>query len=93
MATAGSTLKLWSRDNTLLTSFNLYAPVREVVFEPEGQSLAIAYLNEVYLVSDVEQLIDINRLLVYGCDWLKDYLKSNPQLTESERQLCDGIGD
>ncbi len=93
LATVGSALKLWSRNGSLLASVNLYAPVRYVDFAPNDQSMAIAYLNRVFLVPDIEQLTDIDRLLVYGCDWLKDYLTTNPQLSQSERQLCDGLGD
>ncbi len=92
LATAGSDLRLWSRDGTLLASVNLYAPVRYVDFAPKGQSMAFAYLNQVFLVRDVEQLTDIDRLLAYGCDWLKDYLRTSPKLTQGDRQLCDGIG-
>ena len=93
LATAGAdhTLKLWSRDGTLLASLTLDAPVRDVVFRPDGQSMAIAYLNEVILVRDIEQFADIERLLVYGCDWLKDYLRTSPQLSQGDRQLCDDI--
>ncbi|MBW4499444.1 MAG: hypothetical protein KME57_07715 [Scytonema hyalinum WJT4-NPBG1] len=33
-----------------------------------------------------------NDLLAYGCNWVHDYLKTNPNVSEKERHLCDGIG-
>ncbi len=35
---------------------------------------------------------DLETLLVEGCNWLRDYLTTNPNLSESDRHLCDGIG-
>ncbi len=85
LVTAGTKLKLWTKEGTLLASVTMYAPVREVIFSPQGQSLAIAYLNRVIVLRDVEQLLDIDEVLTYGCDWIKDYLRTDPNLTESDR--------
>ena len=36
-----------------------------------------------------------NRLLddlqVRGCDWVRDYLQNNPNVSDSDRALCVGI--
>ncbi len=29
--------------------------------------------------------------MVKGCDWLQDYLSNNPNLSDKDRLLCDGI--
>jgi hypothetical protein len=36
--------------------------------------------------------LDLEDLLVRGCDRLRDYLKTNPNVSQSDRTLCDGIG-
>ena len=94
LATAGAdhTLKVWSRKGDLLATFSLNDSVRDVAFRPTDQSIAIAYLNHVIHLRNIKQIVDIDYLLAYGCNWLKDYLRSNPSLTESDRKLCDGIG-
>lgn len=36
--------------------------------------------------------LDLDKLLVRGCDWVRGYLENNPNVSESDRTLCDGIG-
>lgn len=33
----------------------------------------------------------LDELMKQGCDWARDYLKTNPKVEESDRKLCDGI--
>ncbi|MBD0361887.1 MAG: hypothetical protein ICV55_03750 [Coleofasciculus sp. C3-bin4] len=35
--------------------------------------------------------LDLDYLLKSGCDRLRDYLKTNPNVSQSDRTLCDGI--
>jgi hypothetical protein len=35
--------------------------------------------------------VQLDNLLMRGCNWLSDYLKTNPNVSESDRHLCDGI--
>ena len=95
LATAGAdrSVKLWSGDGTLLASVFLDAPIREVLFNPTDRSMAIAYSDTVLLVKDLEQWVDMNRILAYGCDWVEDYLRTYPDLSDRDRQLCDGFGN
>jgi hypothetical protein len=49
---------------------------------------------------DLTRDLDLDELLVCGCNWARDYLKTNPNVIESgslrdsfaSRTLCDGIG-
>jgi hypothetical protein len=34
---------------------------------------------------------DLDDLMVRGCNQVRDYLKTNPNVSESDRHLCDGI--
>ncbi|WP_371357245.1 hypothetical protein [Hydrocoleum sp. CS-953] len=33
-----------------------------------------------------------DRLHEWGCNWMRDYLENNPNVSESDRRLCDGVG-
>jgi hypothetical protein len=35
--------------------------------------------------------LDLDDLLVRGCNWVRDYLQTNPNVSESDRSLCDGV--
>lgn len=36
--------------------------------------------------------LNLDDLMARGCDWLHDYLTTNPNVSDSDRRLCDGIG-
>ena len=55
-------------------------------FSPNGKLLAT---NAVQLW----QVGGIDELLARTCDWARDYLKYNANLSEEDRRLCDGVGN
>ncbi|MGF2039512.1 MAG: hypothetical protein RMZ43_030070 [Nostoc sp. CmiVER01] len=83
-----STVKLWSRDGKLIKSLNGHrAGVFSVSFSPDGQTLASASDDNTIILWN----LNLDNLLVRGCDWVGNYLKHNPNLEERDRILCDGI--
>ena len=32
---------------------------------------------------------NLDELIKRSCDWLEDYLRTNPNLTEEEKRICD----
>ncbi|MDF5726932.1 MAG: hypothetical protein PUP92_02585 [Rhizonema sp. PD38] len=32
-----------------------------------------------------------DELMKRGCDWVRNYLTNNPDVTESDRHLCDNV--
>ncbi|MCC5656619.1 hypothetical protein LC608_06420 [Nostoc sp. XA010] len=83
-----STVKLWSRDGKLIKSLNGHrAGVFSVSFSPDGQTLASASDDNTIILWN----LNLDDLLVRGCDWMGNYLKHNPNLEERDRLLCNGI--
>lgn len=83
-----STVKLWSREGKLIKSLNGHrGAVLSVSFSPDGQTLASASDDNTIILWN----LNLDDLLVRGCDWVGDYLKHNHNLEERDRLLCDGI--
>jgi WD40 repeat protein len=88
-----STVKLWTREGKLVTTLPGSADgASDLDFSPDGRFLVSAHDNEMAIVWDLEQVLDIDRVLVRGCNWIDDYLKTNATVAPSDRDLCDGIG-
>ena len=73
---------LWFKDTSFTSSF--YAS--DFQFTPNGKAIAVAQGDEVKYLS-----LDLDTLLSEGCDKLRSYLKTNPNVNEGDRLLCDGI--
>ena len=93
-----NTVKLWSRDGTPIYTLKGYSgPVFSVSFSPDGKILASASDDSTVILRSLA--LEPHDLLVRGCDWLHDYLKTNLSASESVsgaslqevRHLCDGI--
>ncbi|MBG1264221.1 hypothetical protein [Nostoc commune] len=83
-----STVKLWSREGKLIKSLNGHrAGVFSVSFSPDGQTLASASDDNTIILWN----LNLDDLLVRGCDWVGDYLKHNRNLEKRDRLICDGI--
>jgi WD40 repeat protein len=83
------TVKLWSIEGSELHTFQGHTgAVNSVSFSPDGQMLASADSDGTIILWN----LNLDELLVQGCNWLRDYLKTNPNISESDRHLCDGIG-
>ncbi|HIK13405.1 MAG TPA: AAA-like domain-containing protein [Oscillatoriaceae cyanobacterium M33_DOE_052] len=83
-----NTVKLWHRDGTLLKTLAHSGRVRSISFSHDGKQLAAA--------GDDGQVIlwnlDVEELLILGCDLAQDYLSSNQNFNSTSplepRHLC-----
>ncbi len=92
-ASEDKTVKLWQRDGTLVATLNGHRDsVYGVGFSPDGQFLASGSDDRTIVLWNLNQAVKLEDVLAYGCQWIADYLRTNPSLSESDRQLCDGIG-
>jgi WD40 repeat protein/tetratricopeptide (TPR) repeat protein len=87
-ANSNSIVKIWSREGKLLKSFARNSlSGKKVSFSNDGQTIFVwnGYdRQQAWLWSR-----NPSELLKQGCNQVRDYLKSNPKVNESDRALCD----
>jgi WD40 repeat protein/energy-coupling factor transporter ATP-binding protein EcfA2 len=95
-ASVDQTVRLWKKlsngDFQLLKILWAHgASVNGVDFSPDGRYLVSSDSSGSLILGPVELDATLDDLLKKGCDWVRDYLKNSPDVSEADRQLCDGI--
>lgn len=96
-ASGDGSIKLWNRDGRELKTFPGHTDaVLSVSFSPDGKFLASASFDGTAklwrLLSTELQTQDLDNLLIRSCHLLKDYLKTNPNISDQERSsLCSDL--
>ncbi len=87
-ASVDRTVKIWNLQGEELFSLERHtAKVWSVEFSPDGKTLASASDDRAVILWDLERIFSLDESQ-YACNWLKDYLKTNPDVSEGDRQLC-----
>ncbi|NEQ75807.1 MAG: hypothetical protein F6K23_23850 [Okeania sp. SIO2C9] len=91
-ASLDKTVKLWNIDGTLLKTLTAHSGgVRGVAFSPDGKILASASSDRTIILWNLDRILQLDKL-AYACNWVKDYLQTNQQLEQSDRNLCSDFG-
>ncbi|MGK7948015.1 MAG: tetratricopeptide repeat protein [Xenococcaceae cyanobacterium] len=61
--------------------------INSISFSPDGKILSSAGEDGIVILWN----LDLDDLLKRGCDRVWNYLKNNPNVTERDRTLCDGV--
>jgi len=86
-ASEDSTIQFWSGEGTLLRTFNGHqGPVRCVCFSPNGKILVSSGEDRKIIMWN----LDLENLLMLGCQWLQEYLKTNINVSEEDKRTCLG---
>jgi WD40 repeat protein len=84
------TVKLWDTDTgkVIKTLTGHTDSVNGVSFSPNGKMLASASADNTVKLWNW----NFDYLLEKGCDFMRQYYKTNPPKDESEKTMCDGVG-
>ena len=96
-ASADGTIKLWDlQGNELQTLQGHSREVRSVSFSPDGQTIVsssgdntVKLWNLNGIQPQTVQDETLEGLIKLSCEWMRDYLTTNPNVTPSERAACE----
>lgn len=91
-ASDDKTIRLWRQDGVLLNTLKGHSGrVNDIAFSPNNEMIASVSDDKTVVLWHLDRVLDLHQLLVYDCDWVKDYLKTNRALLEGDSHLCGGI--
>ena len=91
----GSIIKFFNPQGRELGSLNSHLlDIEDIAFSPDGKILASTGKNLASKTQDGNVTLwnlDLDDLLIRGCDKLRNFLQNNPNVEERDRQLCEAI--
>jgi WD40 repeat protein len=97
LATAGDdkTIKIWQRESNGKFQPRLdktleghQQRINALAFTPDGKTIISASNDQNAIFWDWQLDLNLDEALRRGCDWMRDYLQNNPNVSDSERRLC-----
>ncbi|MEH1885909.1 WD40 repeat domain-containing protein, partial [Nostoc sp.] len=87
------TIKLWNLETgkEIRTLKGHDSSVFSVSFSADGKTLASGSGDKTIKLWNLPDL-ELDSLMGRSCDWVRGYLQNNPNVSQSDRHLCDGIG-
>jgi WD40 repeat protein len=78
-------IQLWRLDDTLIKSLEGHTErVTNLNWSNDGKALASASQDQTVIIWN----LDLDELLEKSCNWVQDYLQTNPKVRPSDRLLC-----
>ncbi|CAD5962670.1 putative WD repeat-containing protein slr0143 [Planktothrix tepida] len=85
-----NTINLWSREGKVLQILKSHEnQVNSVSWSPDGKILASGSSDKTIKLWTIN--FDLDQLMVWGCEWMKDYLENSSSVSEEDRHLCDKV--
>ena len=88
-ASFDGTVKVWGYDGKEIETLKGHGDgVFGVAFSSDGKLIASASQDTTAILWNLERIFQLD-FLEYGCDWVRDYLRTNADVKEEDRHLCD----
>jgi WD40 repeat protein len=82
---SGKTVQLWNIDGKELQTFKGHRDrVYNVAFSPDGKAIISGSEDNTEILWN----LDFDDLMAKGCEWLHDYLSTNPNAIDADREMC-----
>jgi WD40 repeat protein len=92
LASAGQdkTIRLWTAAGKEIATIGSHgATIKTLQFTADGSKVITGSEDKTLMIWDLN-ILDPDRLVSWSCDWLADYLRTNPNVSPEDRQLCQG---
>ncbi|OZH51826.1 hypothetical protein AFK68_28385 [Hydrocoleum sp. CS-953] len=87
-ASMDRTIKLWNLNGRELHTFQGYPRgLNSICFSPDGQMIASGSTDGKVILWN----LNLENLVKLGCEWVGDYLQNNPNVSQSDRHLCENF--
>jgi WD40 repeat protein len=84
------TIGIWDRQGRILGRLNgQNGAIWSVAFGADNQTLASASNDKTIVLWNLKQALDIQTVRNSACNWVRNYLRTSPEVEESDRHLCD----
>lgn len=84
------TIQLWKLDSTQISTINGHkSSVGGLAFAKDGKKIISASIDQTTLIWDLDRVTHPETLLPEACKWLRNYLTTNQELLDSDRNICD----
>ena len=91
-ASADNTVTLWSLQGEKIKTLYGHGPgFKDVKFSSTEELVTVAE-DGTLTRWNLEQVLALNEL-DYACDWVADYLRTNADVADSDRTLCENLTD
>ena len=92
---SGSTdqkVNLWDLKGNLITTLSGHSDaVMALAFSPDSSQVISGSNDMSVIITPIDEIMGASQLLYYGCTWAADYLRTNANLSDTERTICDGV--
>ena len=83
------TVKVWDINGNLIVTLTGHTDrVRGVAWNSDGKIIASGSHDDTVILWNLTQILNLNEL-EYACNWARDYLRTNAEVEDSDRHICD----